>query len=151
MNPYLRPTMGTPLLRKKQMNNKIAFSMLGFTAGIISMWAFMAYWNNPIHDWSTVIEDRCMYYEARSDARNSQARQGLWEEMQEINEVAYTNNTRVNNMLDPHGYYMTDVVREAAEMLYFAEYMWAENFYPMDKNSYQEESATQQNEIDRTK
>ena len=143
--------MEFPSPKKKQIDNKITFSALGFTVGIISMWAFMAYWNNPIHDWSTVIEDRCMYYEARSDARNAQARQGLWEEMQEINDVAYTNNTRVNNMLDPHGYYMTDVVREAAEMLYFAEYMWAENFYPMDRYLEEEKSTTQNNEVDHNK
>ena len=127
--------MQFPLPKQNQMNNKIAFATLGFAIGIISMWTFMIYWNNPIHNWSTVIEDRCMYYEARIDSKNAQARQAIWDELQELNEIAYTNNTRVNNIMDPHGYYVSGVVREAAEMLYFAEYMWAENFWPMHDSS----------------
>jgi len=119
------------------MMNKFSISTIGFTLGVIFTWAFMAYWNNPIHNWSTVIEDRCMYYEARSNANSVRARQAIWAELEELNEIAYTTNSRVNNMMDPHASYMNDLVRDAAEMLFFAEYMWEENFYPMNNDSSQ--------------
>lgn len=109
--------------------SKLAFTTFGFSIGTLGMWAFMAYWNNPIHDWSTVIEDRCMYYEARSDARNQQARANLWEEISELSAVSYENQLHVNDMKDPRGFYMQDVVREAAETIYFADMIF-EDFSP---------------------